>query len=162
MASLFAHFPIKLNPLYAIGIQLSLVYVPHFVKMPLLIAKLKKDGKKLDIANSRQVSEQAAKEGGYTAALTGCHLNNFEALIYFSAATLAGIAVANGKNGASLSFDAVEGYAGLFIVARSAYTMIYMTPSLNGILRTIAFAVGMVATVGFIFVAGSHYSALKA
>ena len=81
--------------------------------------------------------------------------------IVISAATLAGIAVANGKNGA-LSFDAVEGYAGLLIVARSAYTMIYMTPSLNGILRTIAFAVGMVATVGFIFVAGSHYSALKA
>ncbi len=162
MESVFAHFPIKLNPIYAIGIQLALTYIPHFVKTPLLMAKLKKDGKRLDVANSRQVGENAAKEGGYIAALAGCHLNNFEALIYFSAATLAGIAVANGKNSTSLPFEVVEGYAGLFILTRTLYTWIYMTPSLNGVLRSLSFMAGMVATVGFIFVTGSHYSGLKA
>jgi uncharacterized MAPEG superfamily protein len=153
MEGLFAAWPIKLNPVYAMAGQLMLVYWPHFMRVPLLKNKLVKDGKKLSIENYRhqmEITKDNSETSQKLSALTGCHINNFEALIYFSAAVLSAMVT-------KVPSDSVEGFAGIFLFCRSLYTLVYVTPSLNGILRSVAFVAGLATTSCMFIVAGQRY-----
>ncbi len=79
-------------------------------------------------------------------------MNGLEALTYHSAAILAAIV-------AGVPASVIAGAAGCFTVSRCAFTFIYLTPSLNGIARTIFFFVGVSTDAALLYLAAQYFPA---
>jgi uncharacterized MAPEG superfamily protein len=154
MESLFRSFPVKVNPFTSLVMQVVLIFIPHFYRIPILRKKLKNEGKAYHVAQSRALSEAALDNtpvGQYLAALRGCHLNGYEALVYYAPAVISAVVM-------KVPHDIVTGAAGLFITSRVVFTFVYMTPALNGLLRTLMFVLGIAASIGLILAAASRYN----
>ncbi len=153
MEAIFKNFPLKINPITSIIIQLVLTFIPHLYRIPILRKKLKNEGKPYDVAHSRALSETALDNtptGQYLAQLRGCHINGYESLIYYTPAVLSALVM-------KVPSDVVKGAAGLFIVSRIIFTAIYMIPALNGKLRTVMFVIGISAAIGLLISAANRY-----
>jgi uncharacterized MAPEG superfamily protein len=149
---IFGNFPYKVNPFHALIMIFALAFVPHLMKGMEVRKKVGKAGKPYSIANSRIQTVHAldsSAEGLRIGILNGCHLNGLEAFSYFSVAVLSALL-------AKVPHSSVEGAASLFIVIRILYTTIYLGP-LNGILRTVAWSLGLVVCADLLLIAGSHY-----
>ena len=153
MESFFSNLPFHLNPITSIGIQLALAYIPHFMKGKVAADKLKAEGKKKDLPGSRQQYVElsdSTPSGRYIATLNGAHINGLEALSYHSIAVLCAIVT-------GVPSQVISGAAAIFILARIAYLVIYITPSLNGILRSLSFLVAIITDVILITLASQYY-----
>eukprot|EP01031_Cornospumella_fuschlensis_P027684 gene27684-33433_t len=131
-------FPVKVNPVLSILFAWLLAYVPHFLKRPYVIRKLKEKNETFDIANSRHIGVQLADNtatGKIIAAHTGCHQNGLEAFSFFAVAMILAIQF-------HVDLGTLEASAGLFLALRTLYTISYLT-SLNGVLRSVAWFLGV-------------------
>ncbi len=157
MESFFQRFPLQINPVSSILLQLALAFTPHLMKIKFAQDKLNMDGKKKDIAGSRQQSAQlcdGSPLGRYISILVGAHNNGLEAMMIHSVAVLTAIVC-------GVPNKVIAGAAGLFSVTRVFYTVIYLTPALNGILRTLAFIVALVTDVALLHCASQYYAINK-
>jgi uncharacterized MAPEG superfamily protein len=153
MESFLRHIPVRINPVFSMGVVLVLAYIPHLFKKALLTKKLKEAGKQYTTANSRGLSALMIDDsplGMKIANIQGCHQNGLEAFAYYSAAMLACIVC-------KVDSVALSGAATLFIVIRCLYTYIYMGP-LNGSPRTYLFFTSAFFCLGLFIMAGLKYS----
>lgn len=152
LASIAALSPIKVNPFISIILTLLLAFVPHFYKQPFVFKKLKESKTKRTVANSRQQDGQCVDNtelGMKIAACNGCHQNGLEALMIYSISVLSALV-------AHLSLDLIQGVAGIFLIARTAYTVAYLS-SLNGPLRSVAWFAGLLLCLGLLYSASTKY-----
>ena len=154
MEKFFSIFPVKIDPILSVGYVLVLAYLPQFYKRGFVVEKLKKEGKQYTIATSRlsgTLAIDTSKEGVFIANLSGCHQNGLEAFSYYAAAIAMSLI-------AKVPNSVLSGAAGLFVTARVLYSLIYAS-ELNGFPRTVAWTVGVVTSVGLIFIASQHANA---
>lgn len=132
------------NPYFSMGMALSLVYVPHAIKMGYVVKKLEDEGSNLDIRESRATSDKAINEnsplGKFLAACHGCHQNGWEALIFFSVSVLSALH-------ANVDSRVIAQAGAQFVLLRAAYTGVYLSP-LNGWLRSVVWALGVLTSQG--------------
>jgi hypothetical protein len=162
MASLIAMFyeklinrsPIRVNPIISIIFAFTLAYVPHFLKRPLVMRKLKEKGLKFELADSRLLGSSCVDItplGRAVAVHIGCHQNGLEALIYYIPSILIGIIM-------QIEPDTLEHAAGVFLTFRVIYTVAYLS-SLNGVLRSLSFTGGLLTALGLYWSAYERYIA---
>jgi uncharacterized MAPEG superfamily protein len=153
MENLFALFPVKVNPFFALLGLLVLAYVPHILKKSVLQSKLKSHGKQYATANSRGLSAISIDDsptGMKIANMAGCHQNGLEAFSYFSVAVLSSVVT-------KVNASALSGACGLFILIRLLYTYVYLG-SLNGSPRTYLFFASAFITAALFWMAGNNYA----
>lgn len=148
----YALIPVKLNPFHAILSVFVIAFVPHLMKGGLVRKKLAKSGKPYDLPNSRIQSvllSDSSPEGLRIALLAGCHTNGLEAFGYFSIAILSCILM-------KVPRTTIEGASSVFVLIRILYTSIYLGP-LNGVLRTVAWSLGIAVAVDLMLQAASKW-----
>lgn len=153
MEAILRQIPLRINPVFSMGIVLVLAYIPHLFKKSLLTKKLKEAGKQYTTANSRGLSALMIDDsplGMKIANIQGCHQNGLEAFAYYSAAMLACLVC-------KVDNVALSGAATIFILIRCLYTYVYMGP-LNGSPRTYLFFASSFFCLGLFFLAGAKYS----
>lgn len=130
--------PFLLNPIHAILAIFGIAYLPAFLRIYFIQKKDKKRGG-LDIANTRmQVmsNQDNTPEGLQISCCTGCHQNGLEAMLYFSIAVILCLIF-------QVDREVLTQASGLFVSVRMVYTMVYLTPALNGALRSVIYGIGM-------------------
>jgi len=130
-----------------------MAYVPHIFKKSILAKKLKESGKEYATANSRGLSAimvDDSPQGMRIANLMGCHQNGLEAFGYYSVAMLSSMIV-------YVDSEVLSGFAGFFILVRSAYTYVYLS-HFNGAPRTYLFFLSGFSCMGLMIIAGNKYS----
>jgi len=90
-----------------------------------------------------QFSDSSTAEGRLVIRLTNCHQNGLEAFAAFGV----GVAVALASGVPAI---AVAPAANAFLASRIAYTVVFSTDSLNGLLRSVVWLVGFLL-IGWIF-----------
>ena len=144
---------LKVNPVTALAGGLGLAYLPAALRLYYVNNQLAKKRSGLNVAESRQQISSLvddSPDGKQIAFCTGCHVNGLEAFGCFSAAILSAMALKVNKS-------IVEGAAASFLVIRSLYTVVYLSPSLNGPLRTVLFALGEWVCVDLLLTASTYW-----
>lgn len=153
MESFLAKIPVHVNPIYGLGIVLTLAYLPHLTKKAVLSEKLKKEGKSYATANSRGLSALMVDDtplGMKIANIMGCHQNGLEAFAYFSVAMLCSMH-------AKVQYEALCGASTIFIAIRVMYNAVYLS-KFNGPPRTYLFFASAAFTLSMFGLAGHKYS----
>jgi uncharacterized MAPEG superfamily protein len=154
LEEIFRYSPIRFNAVLSLPILLTLAFIPQLLRREIVIRRLKELGKTYSIALSRYwgaVAGDSSDLGQQIAVYSGCHQNGLEAFSFFSVAILLGL-------NTNLKSDILDGAAGLFLLARIAYTIVYLTPSLNGFNRTVCWAIGMIIILLLMIVSGLKYA----
>jgi uncharacterized MAPEG superfamily protein len=153
MEQYFAAFPFKLNAVTSVAMVLGLAYLPVIEKVILVRTASKFKGTVDEVQNSRFLSNSILSDnspnGLRMSRLVGCHTNGLEAFTYYAAAILLALVCKVPK-------DVTDGAAGAFVACRTLYTAVYISP-LNGSLRTLTFALGLVCCVSLMMFAASRY-----
>lgn len=167
VSSICGAFPFKPNPLASVPMILVLAFVPHFIRIYYTTKALKgyyvanKDKgtadptpDNTDVRRKREIAIRSHPTlGPYIGLLTGCHTNGLEAFSYYSSA-VALCAIAK------VDRAVLGGGAGLFLVLRTAYTIVYIS-RLNdvgrGKLRQAVFAAALTLALGLTGLAAEKY-----
>ncbi len=149
MESFYRSSPIRLDPFQSLIAVYLIAFIPHMMKIGVV---KKKVGKNYSIANSRLASTMSLDNtptGVWISTLIGCHTNGLEAFSYFAAAIIGAVV-------AGVPKDVVEGAAALFVAIRLAYTFVYLGP-LNGGMRTLVWALGVLLSMNLLYIASTYY-----
>ncbi len=142
------------NPFFSIIIIFGIAFIPHFLKAAEVKKKISATGKSYSIANSRvqTVSNIDNSPAGLRIGiLNGCHLNGLEAFTYYSIAIISAVIT-------HVDRHTIENAATCFIFVRVVYTVVYVTPALNGLLRTIVWVLGLVIAFHLLYLASLKYN----
>jgi uncharacterized MAPEG superfamily protein len=142
-SAVVASAPWGCNPVLALVLTFILAYLPHFLRKPLIEKKLKELKIEFQLADSRFLSSKCVDDsplGRKIAAHIGCHQNGLEAFVYFSISILSAIVT-------KVDRQTIEKTAGLFLLVRSTYTMVYLS-SLNGAARSFCWIMGVILSIG--------------
>lgn len=149
---LVSQLPVRVNPVLSILFAWILAYIPHFLKRPYVMRKLKEKNEKFEIANSRLIGNQMADNtatGKIIAAHAGCHQNGLEAFALYAVSLILAMQF-------HVDLDTLQAAAGLFLTLRVLYTAFYLT-SLNGQLRSSACFLGALTCLGLIWCAYERF-----
>lgn len=123
--------------------SLVLAYIPHWYRtFGVVRPGLARRGKAYDVRYSRSMVAQmtdSTPEGLLVTRLTSCHQNGLEAFAAF------GISIAVALSSGAPK-DSVGQLANYFVLVRVAYTAIFWSAALNGVLRSIAWLIGFLIT----------------
>jgi uncharacterized MAPEG superfamily protein len=157
LEALYTSTGLRLNPFTSISLALGLAYAPIGVRSYYLAQKLAKEDKPMSWANMRAQATAAMDEtpdGVDIAVANNCHVNGLEAFGYFSVAVLSACVT-------HVNNSVIEGLCASFILVRSAYTVVYLCPQLNGPLRSGCWALGLGLCLDLLCKAGCAWKATR-